>query len=402
MSRRFLMLASLALNVALAGVGIGLIKHPEPRGSASLLRKIVPNRQLQVGTAAAATPAPDVVTGVPAAFDWAQIASTNLAQYAANLRAIECPKEVVREIILAVVNEDFVRRRHAIFEPIHAQFWELMVEPERFEQDGDENTERRSSELRTERSEKLDAVLGANWQRDTGPSPLPAYYHQPTLNFLPQEKQRRWSELEDSFNQRQQDIFRNTRGNAADQKAQLEAIAKERGEARRQLLTAEEFQEYTARTASQAVWAQNLAGFEATEEEYRTLNHLRASTPPNQTSQFNAQAQALLGEERFAVFQRGQDQRFAEIYALAERCELPMNTVELLYQQRVRAEQQCAQVRSNVTLAPEDKRTLLLLVQSETRQQLFGALGETAGEAYLRHHGNWLEAMAKCSVTEIR
>ena len=84
---------------------------------------------------------------------------------------------------------------------------------------------------------------------------------------------------------------------------------------------------------------------------------------------------------------------FAEILALAGRCQLPANTVELLYQQRVSAEQQCAQVLSNPALSAEERRTLLLVIQSETRQQLFSALGETAGEAYLRHHGNWLEAM---------
>jgi hypothetical protein len=334
-----------------------------------------------------------VVLSVPAAFDWSQVASTNLAQYAANLRAIECPKEIIREVILAVVNEDFVRRRHAIFEPIHAQFWELMAQPEHFTQDYKENTDYRGKQLRTERDHQLEAVLGANWQRCAGPSPLPVYDYQPTLNFLPEAKRRRWSELDESFNQRQQDIYQKTRGNAAEQRAQLEAIAKERDEARHQLLTPGELQGYATRTSPQAGWAQNLAGFEATEEEYRALNQLRATTPTNLMSQFNAQAQALLGEERFTAFQRGQDQRFAEILALAGRCQLPANTVELLYQQRVSAEQQCAQVLSNPALSAEERRTLLLVIQSETRQQLFSALGETAGEAYLRHHGNWIEAM---------
>jgi aspartate aminotransferase-like enzyme len=154
-------------------------------------------------------------------------------------------------------------------------------------------------------------------------------------------------------------------------------------------------QEYTTRTTPQSGWAQNLAGFEATEEEYRALNQLHATTPTNQMSQFDAQAQAILGEERFAVFQRGQDQRFAELLSLAGRCQLPTNTVELLYQQRVIAEQQRAQVLSNPALSAEERRTLLLMVQSETRQQLFSVLGETAGEAYLRHDGKWLEAMDK-------
>jgi hypothetical protein len=395
MNRRFLMMASITLNVVLAGVGIGLVKRPMPDAPASPLLKVITRRPARVETAAAATPAPPVVSSVPAAFDWAQVASTNLAQYAANLRVIECPKEVIREIILAVVNEDFVGRRHAIFEPIHAQFWELMAQPEHFKQDDKENTDDRSKQLRTERDHQLEAVLGANWQRDAGPSPLPVYDSQPTLSFLPEAKRRRWSELDESFNQRQQDIYQKTRGNAAEQKAQLEAISKERDEAHRQLLTPGELKEYTTRTSPQAGWAQNLAGFEATDEEYRALNQLRATTPTNLMSQFNAQSQSLLGEERFAAFQRGQDQRFAEILALGERCQLPTNTVELLYQQRVIAEQQRAQVLSNPALSAEEKRALLLVIQSETHQQLFGVLGETAGEAYLRHHGKWLEAMDK-------
>ena len=315
MNRGFLMMASITLNVALAGVGIGLVKRPVPGGPASPVLNIVTSRQVQVVAAAAATPTPPVVLSVPAAFDWSQVASTNLAQYAANLRAIECPKEIIREVILAVVNEDFVRRRHAIFEPIHAQFWELMAQPEHFTQDYKENTDYRGKQLRTERDHQLEAVLGANWQRCAGPSPLPVYDYQPTLNFLPEAKRRRWSELDESFNQRQQDIYQKTRGNAAEQRAQLEAIAKERDEARHQLLTPGELQGYATRTSPQAGWAQNLAGFEATEEEYRALNQLRATTPTNLMSQFNAQAQALLGEERFTAFQRGQDQRFAEILA---------------------------------------------------------------------------------------
>ena len=395
MNRRFLTMASITLNVALAGIGIGLVRRPMPGGPASPLLNVMTHGPARVESAAAATPAPPVVSNMPPAFDWSQVASTNLAQYADNLRVIECPKEVIREVILAVVNEDFVRRRHAIFEPIHAQFWELMAQPEHFKQDDKENTDDRSKQLRTERDHQLEAVLGANWQRDAGPSPPPVDYSQPTLSFLPEETQRRWSELDENYNQRQQDIYQKTRGNAAEQKAQLEAISKERDEAHRQLLTPGELKEYTTRTSPQAGWAQNLAGFEATDEEYRALNQLRASTPTNLMSQFNAQSQSLLGEERFAAFQRGQDQRFAEILALAERCQLPTNTVELLYQQRVIAEQQRAQVLSNPALSAEEKRALLLVIQSETHQQLFGVLGETAGEAYLRHHGNWLEARDK-------
>ena len=395
MSRRLLLRASLALNFALVCVGVWLVQRPAPGGSAAPLRNIRTNRPVRGGAVAVSTSALPAVISAPAAFDWSQVASTNLAQYATNLLAIECPREIIGQIILTVVNEDFARRRHAIFAPIHAQFWELMVQPEYFKGNAEyDDTGHRSNELRAERSEQLKAVLGADWQRGAEPSRLPVYYYQPTLNFLPEEKQRQWSQLDEDFNQRQQDIYQKMRGNDAEQKAQLEATMKEHEEARRKLLTDGEFQEYTARTASQSGWAQNLPGFEASEAEYRALNQLRVTSPANQASQVNAQAKAFLGEERFVAFQRGQDQRFAELLALAGRCQIPAPTAELIYQQRVSAEQQCALLRSNPALSAEDRRPLLLAIQSETRQQVLGTLGQTAGEAYLRLHGNWLEALA--------
>ena len=52
MSRRFLMMASITLNVALAGVGIGLVKRPVPGGPASPVLNIVTSRPARVEAAA--------------------------------------------------------------------------------------------------------------------------------------------------------------------------------------------------------------------------------------------------------------------------------------------------------------------------------------------------------------
>jgi hypothetical protein len=40
----------------------------------------------------------------PEKFDWQSLASPDLRQYIANLRAVECPEETIRDIILAEVN----------------------------------------------------------------------------------------------------------------------------------------------------------------------------------------------------------------------------------------------------------------------------------------------------------
>jgi hypothetical protein len=392
---RFLLVVSAALNVALAGVVLGLVKRPASVEAADSRPNPIARRA--VPAPAGVVPAPEVplVVRVEGTFDWSQVASTNLVQYAANLRALECPKQTLREVIVAVVNQNFARRRHAIYEPLHARFWELMVQPDDFKENGGNDIDERSKNLRTEREEALKAALGENWERDSEPPSSPVLAHEPVLSFLPLEKQRRWWELDDSFEQRRQSISQTTRGDPAAQKAQVAVLEKERDDARQQLLTPEEFQEYTLRNSPRADWAQNLAGFEASEEEYRTLNSLHAATPTNQMNQFNIQAQALLGEERFVSFQRGQDARFAELLAVAERCQLPTNTVELIYRQRVNAEQQCAVVRSNRALSADVRTALCAALQLDARQQVLTVLGQTMGEAYLRRHGNWVEALKR-------
>jgi hypothetical protein len=316
----------------------------------------------------------------------------NLSVYAANLRAIECPKEVVVQIIRTVANEDFTRRRHAQFTPLHARFWDLIAQGGDSEPNGAVGTELTSNALDANRLEKLEAALGPNWSREVE-ALLQKGYFQPTLSFLPQETQQRWMELDENFTRQQQDILRQTRGDPAVQKAQLEALVHERDDLRRQLLTNEQFEEYTERTAANAGWAQSLAGFEATEAEYRALNRLRGDTPTNQVSAFNAQAQALLGADRFTEFLRAQDPRFHEMLTLVTRCQLPMQTVERIHQERVAAEREAALVGGDLTRSADDRSALLNALQFETRLQLLAILGQTAGEAYLRHHGDWLAAI---------
>jgi len=393
MNCRVALLVSLVFNVLLAGLCAWSLRGPAPARSGMLMSAAATNGT--VNPRASEVPSSELPPSIsPAvAFDWSQAVSINLTQYAANLKSIECPKEIVREIILAVVNEDFVRRRHAIFEPIHAGFWDLMTQPDQFKPSNVKDADRLSNELRAERDEQLEALLGPDWSSSADPPLHPLGYFQPAMKFLSEEKQRRWAEMDQTFNQRQQEILRATREDPVEQQALLQLSTKQRDETRRQLLTDSEFQEYQARTSERAAWAQNLPGVEATEAEYRELNQLRLTTPTNRPSLFDSQARALLGDDRFAALQRGQDPRFAEIAAMAQRCQLSKPVTEILYQQRVNAEAQAALVGSNATLSAGEQRMLLEEIHSETRRQLFNMLGPTAGEAYLRHHGNWLIAI---------
>src|SRR5438477_6250578 len=43
-------------------------------------------------------------------FDWQSVASPDLRQYIANLRAVQCPEETIRDIILAEANRQYAPR----------------------------------------------------------------------------------------------------------------------------------------------------------------------------------------------------------------------------------------------------------------------------------------------------
>src|SRR5205823_9548079 len=50
----------------------------------------------------------------PARFDWQSLASPDLRQYVANLRAVQCPEETIRDILLAEVNRQYGSRERAL------------------------------------------------------------------------------------------------------------------------------------------------------------------------------------------------------------------------------------------------------------------------------------------------
>jgi hypothetical protein len=54
---------------------------------------------------------------------WAQIESTNLTAYITNLQAVGCPKETIRDIILAEVNQSFARSRATEVVTPDQQWW---------------------------------------------------------------------------------------------------------------------------------------------------------------------------------------------------------------------------------------------------------------------------------------
>jgi len=109
MKAKPILILSLALNVALAAWIILQRPAPSSRSEAALTPLPAP----------AAPPASSAVTPPPAPpartnFHWRQVESTDYLAYIANLRAIGCPEETIRDIIVADVNKLFAPRYSAL------------------------------------------------------------------------------------------------------------------------------------------------------------------------------------------------------------------------------------------------------------------------------------------------
>ena len=117
--------------------------------------------------------APAVVTNrVVQTLDWRAVESEDYRKYIANLRAIGCPEETIRDIITADVNKLFAARRRELSGATNQfQFWKAgkpfasMMDPDRIQKQQDLAKEKRAllkELLGTEPEEKPDLFAGMN------------------------------------------------------------------------------------------------------------------------------------------------------------------------------------------------------------------------------------------------
>src|SRR5262245_17674530 len=145
---RVLAWASLGVNVVLAAVWLGAAGHWSAPGAAGggagpdsggrTTTNLVVRRQF---------------------FSWQELESSDYPTYIANLRAIGCPEQTIRDIIIAEVNGLYARKRAAELVTPQQQWWRS--EP-------DTNVVQAAAEkarvLEEERRALLARLLGPNWE----------------------------------------------------------------------------------------------------------------------------------------------------------------------------------------------------------------------------------------------
>jgi hypothetical protein len=100
-----------------------------------------------------------------------------------------------------------------------------------------------------------------------------------------------------------------------------------------------------------------------------------------------AEARALLGEQRYAEYQRARDYQFRTLTRLAQQNGLPSDTAVKAYDLQRVARDESAKLRSHPDLTAEQRNEMLRQMQSELDATMTQLLGQRAYTEFQQDYG---------------
>jgi hypothetical protein len=401
---------SITLNVALAGVAIYLATS-RSRPEATLSSDAVPTVGApNSGNRSARTLMAVVTNHTVHAFDWRMVESEDYRKYITNLRAIGCPEETIRDIIVADVNKLFEQRRREITASTNRfEYWKggnvfaSVIDPDRIE---------KLQELDKEKRALLRELLGV--EPEQKPEFLANFNPFETmLDFLPASKQ---SQIMDVYMKYQAKMAKTLNGGTtdADDMKAMQKAQKEMDAELAAMLSPQDYREYQLRMSQTAMTMRTqLGSFEPTQQEFDKIFDLRkgfddefgmfggmGSTREDQQKrasaqkELDAQIKTLLGEQRFAEYQRSQDWNYQNLYRITEKYGLSKESANKVYDMQQLAQAEAAKVRSNKDLTPEQRQEALKGIRTETEKSIQDVLPDKAWNSY-QSQAYWLNNISR-------
>ncbi|MEP6663007.1 MAG: hypothetical protein ABJC04_05015 [Verrucomicrobiota bacterium] len=179
------------------------------------------------------------------------------------------------------------------------------------------------------------------------------------------------------------------------------------------ILTPQEFEDYQLRLSQTSMMMRmQLASFEPNEQEFRDIFKLRKKYDDEYSmmgmtigddrekadkarKELNEQVKGILGEERYADYDRAQDYVYQGIAKVAQREGLPKEAGIKVFDMKKAAEAEAAKVRSNSALSDEQRRASLEAIHAETERSMGEVLGQKGLESYQKQQGSyWLRNLS--------
>lgn len=404
-----LLAVSMGLNALL---GIAWAKRASPPATPPPRRAVLPTRPRPLHTPEAAptstsAPVADAAPQVP----WRQVESDDYRAYVANLRAIGCPEWLVRDILVADVEKLYEQRSGAVSKP--RDYWisgGRRRALERAEED-------QRAALEAEKRSLIKELVGCEWDAkavETWNDDLWGDISVITvlLSAFGDPKPVQLIGLVEKYEHLSSELKRKADNillpaDEANLKALGQAMQTEFGA----ILSPAELEEFELRLASIVTLVNDLHidGVELTGAELREMMRLRKSVanPIDQLvlrerdltekaqEDLDVGVRRLLGEARFADYQRAQEGTYREVLSFTEERGLPKPVAVQVYDLRAAAEQEVERLKQDQSLTPDQQKAELATVRDAAAEAVVRTLGAAVSGDYIKHHGGWLENLAK-------
>jgi hypothetical protein len=347
--------------------------------------------------------------------DWAQLESEDYKTYIARLRAIGCPEQTIRDIIIADLDKVMAPQLQAIYgRRKELKYWHSEEEELANEVDPRDIT-RQERALEKQKRDILRELVNADLTRERMKQKGQEDYLERRLGFIDEDKRSALRDVLEKFDEAEQSLRTKEldEGEAltAGERAALAQLRRERDAELARLLNPQERAQYelwlspTANTVRRALY-----GLNAGEDEFLAIYQARktfddtwgAQDPLLLDAEGRAQHERArleleenlrrrLGDKRYAEYKRGEDEDFHQMNLVVTRYKLPRETAAEVYGMKKVVSDFRQQVRVDASLTSAQREAALKAMTEETEATVKTMLGDRAFRFYLRAGaGQWM------------
>lgn len=331
----------------------------------------------------------------PQTLTWRDIESDDYPTYVRNLRAIGCPEQTLRDIIVADVNELFAKRRATeLFSASH-EWWRSEPDADRLE----EAAAQRHA-LETERRTLLTRLLGPGWDLSgsilTETSDGGTTLDGPLLGELPLETKRAVRQIELDRRNRERAYLQEAREQGEQPNpATLARLRQQTREELARILNPAQLEEYLLRYSEAAEKLRSaLKGFGTSPDEFRRLfrvadgieqelasiNGTAGEAGTRRVAELEllreAKVAEALGPDRYRFYKMNQDPLFQRARETAQQIGASPETALTLYQIDHETDAERRRILEDKSLTPDEQSLHLAQTDQERLNSLRKLLGE--------------------------
>jgi len=410
---KLILLLSLAANaLLLLGVAAGLFSLGKPAATAHTVAKRAPtNKTLSPEAATAAT---------------ALLTLDDPAALRDRLRAMGLSEDMVRTIVTASIKSRHAARLREIDnEAVEAfqkkPYWQHNVGGVTKSWYWTAEQIKEQDAISRDEQEQIKQVLGEDGA--TGITDIRTLYAaQALMNysaFLPPEKAARLSGIDRDYDDLRTQMLVEMAGfRMPGDDAKLKLLDDEKQRDIQALLTLDEQAAMKLHDSPSASLLQGtFSAFDGTEEEYKAIFALKSASTEKfmealsmssyggvdvsyqkqfaEEETIEAQIKTLLGDERYAQYQRAERGDYSSLLAAAQRFNLSPETVSQTYQARDDAVTEAMRISSDESLTTGQRKQAYAALTEQATAQIRATLGDDIGDAYIDNALDWFKQLSK-------